>query len=156
LGASYRAQHRVLAVSPYFVPDESLLMAMRLAALRGVRVTLALPLVSNHRLADFVRGRALRALATAGAEIRLAPQMVHAKAVVADDTVGICGSINLDARSLLINYESAVVFHGADDIEWLARWINALATRGVPFVPRRPNLGRDLAEGLLLMMAFQL
>jgi cardiolipin synthase len=128
---------------------------MRLAALRGVRVTLVLPLVSNHRLADFVRGRALLALAEAGAEIRLVPQMVHAKAVVAD-TFGSCGSINLDARSLLINYESAVVFYGAQEIAWLTHWIDALSARGASFVPRPPSLGRDLAEGLLLIIGFQL
>jgi len=156
VAACYRAQRRVLAVTPYFVPDESLLMALRLAALRGVRVTLVLPLVSNHRLADFVRGRALRALAGAGAQIRLAPQMVHAKAVVVDESLGICGSINLDARSLLINYEASVVFYGAGEIEWLAQWIDALAARGSSFVARPPGLARDLAEGLLLTMAFQL
>lgn len=154
--ACYRARDRVLAVSPYFVPDESLLTAMRLAALRGVQVILVIPHVSNHRLADFARGRALRLLAAAGAEIRLVPQMVHAKAVVADNTIGICGSINLDARSLLINYESAVVFYGAQEIAWLTHWIEALSTRGALYVPRQPSLARDLAEGLLLMLAFQL
>lgn len=156
VAACYRAQHRVLAVTPYFVPDESLLLALRLAALRGVQVSLVMPRVSNHRLADFVRARALRALARAGAEIRLVPRMVHAKAVVVDDTLGMCGSINLDARSLLINYEAAVVFYGADEIRWLAQWIDALASGGAAFVPRPPGIARDLAEGLLLTLAFQL
>jgi cardiolipin synthase len=156
VAACFRAQQRLLAVTPYFVPDESLLTAMRLAARRGVRVTLVLPAVSNHRLADFARGRALRALAEAGADIRLISRMVHAKAIVMDDELALCGSVNLDARSLLINYESAVVFYGVTEIAWLARWIDALATRGTPFVPRAASLWRDLAEGLLLITAFQL
>jgi cardiolipin synthase len=156
VAACYRAQHRLIAVTPYFVPDESLLLAMRLAALRGVRVTLVLPLVSNHRLADFVRGRALRALAMAGAAIRLAPRMIHAKAFVVDDALAMCGSINLDARSLFINYEAAVVFYGAEEIAWLARWIEGRANAGDAFISQPPGIARDLAEGLLLTLAFQL
>lgn len=156
IDACFRAKHRVLAVTPYFVPDEGLLMAMRVAARRGVQLSIVLPAKSNHRIADFVRNRALRELARAGAEIRLVPGMVHAKAVVVDDTLALCGSINLDLRSLLLNYESAVVFYGADEIAWLAQWIDALAQRGKPFVPQSPGVLRDVAEGLLIAIAFQL
>jgi len=156
LAACVRAQSRFLAVSPYFVPDESLLAALRLAALRGVRVTLVLPASSNHPLADFVRTRALRALASAGADIRLVPQMVHAKAVIIDDSLALSGSVNLDARSLLINYEAEFAFYEAADIQWLSQWVEALAERGTPFVLRAPSLLRDVAEGLLLTVAFQL
>jgi cardiolipin synthase len=156
VAACYRAQRRILAVTPYFVPNESLLTAMRLAALRGVRVLLVIPAVSNHRLADFVRGRGLRALDQAGALIRVVPRMVHAKAVVVDDTFAMCGSINLDARSLLINYESAVVFYGMEQIAWLASWIEALSERSSTPKLSAPGFGRDVAEGLLLTIAFQL
>ncbi|HUK03075.1 MAG TPA: phospholipase D-like domain-containing protein [Steroidobacteraceae bacterium] len=156
IDACYRVQRRLLAVTPYFIPDDALRMALRLAARRGARITLLIPAVSNHRLADFVRSRALRELTDAGAEIRLIPQMVHAKAVVIDDTLGLCGSINLDRRSLLLNYESAVLFYGAAEITWLARWIEALAIGGTPFVAQRPGLLRDVIEGLLLTIAFQL
>ncbi len=156
LSACFQAKERLLAVTPYFVPDEALLTAMRLAALRGVEITLVLPLKSNHRIADFVRGRALRALARAGVRIRLVPRMVHAKAVVIDDSLAWCGSVNLDSRSLLINYESVVVFYGQAEIRWLAGWVGALAETGEAFVQRPIGLGRDLAEGLLLAVAFQM
>ncbi len=130
LAACFRAEKRLLAVTPYFVPDHALLMAMRLAAQRGVEVTLVLPWKSNHRLADFVRGRALRALAQAGGRIRLVPRMVHAKAVIVDDSLAWCGSVNLDSRSLLINYESVVVFRGFSrrSAGW-REWVGALARR---------------------------
>jgi cardiolipin synthase len=129
---------------------------MRAAALRGVRVTLALPRFSNHRMADFVRSRSLRELAGAGARIRLLPRMVHAKAVVIDDSLALCGSINLDVRSLLLNYESAVVFYGASDIARIADWIEHLAAEGTAYAADAPGLMRDLAEGLLLTLAFEL
>lgn len=156
IDACYRARRRILVVTPYFVPDDSLRAAMRLAARRGVRVTLAMPAASNHQLADFVRTRAMRDLAAAAVEFRMLPMMVHAKAVVVDESIALCGSINLDLRSLLLNHEAAVVFYGADEIDWFARWIEALAVRGERFVPQPPSLLRDVAEGLLLTVAFQL
>jgi cardiolipin synthase len=156
IDACFRAEHRVLAITPYFVPDDGLRNALRLAARRGVQVTIAMPRQSNHRLADFVRARAMRDLAAAGVIFRLLPFMAHAKAVVVDDTLALCGSINLDLRSLLLNHEAAVVFYGARDIDWLAQWIETTASAGETFRARRPGVMRDLAEGLLLTIAFQL
>jgi cardiolipin synthase len=82
--------------------------------------------------------------------------MNHAKAVVFDDNIALCGSCNLDSRSLLLNYESAVVFYDAAEIEWLAGWISALIPTATAFDPQRPNLWRDVCEGLLLTVAYQL
>ena len=79
------ARERILAVTPYFVPDATLLMALSLAARRGVPVDLVLPVRSNHHLADVARNRPLRDLARAGARIWFTPHMLHAKAVVIDD-----------------------------------------------------------------------
>ncbi|MET0281908.1 MAG: phospholipase D-like domain-containing protein [Steroidobacteraceae bacterium] len=155
IDACFRATQRVLAITPYFVPDGALLAALRLAARRGVQVTLVLPARSNHPLADFVRQRPLRELAHAGATIRLLPVMSHAKAVVVDDTLALSGSINLDARSLLLNYEFALVFYGPQEIEWLAAWMTARAAEATPFTPEPPGLLRDIAEGALLAVAFQ-
>lgn len=152
----YRARRRLLIVTPYFVPDDSLRAAMRLAARRGVKVTIAIPRRSNHLLADFVRSRPMRDLAAAGVEFRLLPRMVHAKAVVIDETLALCGSINLDLRSLLLNHEAAVVFYGRESIDWLADWISATAEQGELYRAQPPGLLRDIAEGVLLTVAFQL
>jgi cardiolipin synthase A/B len=156
IDACFHASERMLAVTPYFVPDSSLETAMRLAARRGVKIDLCIPAKSNHLLADFVRHRALRALASAGVSIHLLPAMNHAKAVVFDHNVAICGSPNMDSRSLLLNYESAVVFYGSREIEWLAVWIQELMPNAVAFDNRPPGLMRDIAEGLLLTLAYQL
>jgi cardiolipin synthase A/B len=152
----FQARDRMLAVTPYFVPDVSLETAMRLAARRGVRVDLVIPASSNHRLADFARGRALRSLSQAGVNVYLMPYMSHAKAVVFDHSLALSGSVNLDSRSLLLNYECAVVFYGRAEIDWLAQWIDAQIPQTVPFNGRPPGLLRDLCEGLLLTVAYQL
>jgi cardiolipin synthase len=156
IDAFFQARERVLAVTPYFVPDASLETAMRLAARRGVQIDFCIPAVSNHRLADFARNRALRSLSQAGVNFHLLPYMNHAKAVVFDDSLAVSGSVNLDSRSLLLNYECAVVFYGDAEISWLADWIAALIPGAQPFDCRAPGLLRDLTEGLLLTVAYQL
>jgi len=154
--ACFHSTQRILAVTPYFLPDAVLEAALRLAARRGVKIDLVIPLRSNHRLADFARNRSLRALGAAGVSIHLLHSMNHAKAVVFDRSIALCGSPNLDSRSLLLNYESAVVFYGTQEIEWLARWIGQLFADARIFDHRAPGLWRDLWEGLLLTIAYQL
>jgi cardiolipin synthase len=156
IDACFHARERMLAVTPYFVPDVSLETAMRLAARRGVQIDLCIPTSSNHRLADFARNRALRSLSLAGVNVHLLPYMSHAKAVVFDHDLGLAGSVNLDSRSLLLNYECAVVFYSRREIDWLAGWIEGLIPATAPFDCRRPSLVRDVCEGLLLTVAYQL
>ena len=152
----FMAQRRVLVVTPYFIPDASLLMALTLAARRGVLIDIVLPRRSNHRLADVARHRPLRDLATAGARLWFEPYMQHAKAVVVDDQLALAGSANLDLRSLFLNYELMVAFYEPADVRRFAAWIEherGLASR---FEPKEPGLIRDLLEGVLLWLAFQL
>ena len=156
IDACFHARERILAVTPYFVPDASLEIALRLAARRGVQIDICLPAASNHRLADFARNRALRSLSPAGVNFHLLPYMNHAKAVVFDESLAISGSVNLDSRSLLLNYECAVVFYGSAEIDWLAGWIAALIPGTQTFDCRAPGVLRDLTEGLLLTVAYQL
>ena len=156
IDACYRAEQRVLAATPYFIPDDALRDALRRAARRGVAVDIVLPAVSNHRLADLARSRAMRDLAEAGVVFHLLPTMSHAKAFVMDDSLALAGSINLDLRSLLLNHEAGVVFYGRAEIAWMARWVEAQRALGRTYVPEQPGLVRDVAEGLLLAVAFQL
>ncbi len=152
----FMARHCVLAITPYFIPDANLLMALTLAARRGVVVDLVMPARSNHRLADMARHRPLRDLAAAGARIWFADTMVHAKAVVIDDELALAGSANLDARSLFLNYEFMVAFYEPADVRRFAHWIADERRAAKRFEPKEPSLARDLAEGLVLWLAFQL
>lgn len=154
--ACFKARHRIVAVTPYFVPDPTLLMALTLAARRNVQVDLVLPVKSNHRMADLVRHRALRDLAAAGARIRLVPTMIHAKAVVVDDALALAGSANLDARSLFLNFELMVAFYERADVRRFADWIERRAAGSRTYVAHAPGLLRDVSEGLVLWVAFQL
>lgn len=156
VSAAYRARTRMALVSPYVVLDNALLMALCLAARRGVQVDLLLPARSNHRLADIVRHRSLRALTGAGVRVWLAPHMLHAKAAVIDDVLALVGSTNLDSRSLFLNYELMVAFHDAGDIACYSAWLDLERSTARPYVARSPGLWRDLGEGLVLWIGFQL
>jgi len=156
LSAAYQARRRIALVTPYFVPDASLLLALCLAARRGVAVELLVPARSNHRLSDIARGRALRSLAQAGARIWLAPQMLHAKMVVIDEQLALAGSANIDGRSLFLNYELMVAFHEGDDVRGFGAWFERERQSAQPYALRQPGLARDVAEGMVLWVGFQL
>ena len=156
LAAAYHAQRRIVAVTPYFVPDDALLDAWCLACRRGVRVSLLVPARSNHRLADIARERALRQLAAAGAQVWLAPAMVHAKAVLIDDDLALAGSLNLDARSLFLNYEAMAAFYGEQELRWLSQWCARLIATARPYHARQPSWARDIVEGVVRSVGFQL
>ena len=154
--AAYRAHERIALVTPYFVPDAALLQALCLAARRGVTVDLLLPARSNHRLSDLARSRALRALSAAGARIWLAPQMLHAKLAIVDHTLAMAGSANLDSRSLFLNYEMMVAFHDRRAIGAFVAWFEREHLSARQHRPQRAGLLRDIVEGLVLWLGFQL
>ena len=156
VSAAFHAEQRLLLATPYYVPDEAVQEALVLAAKRGLQITLLLPRRSNHRLADWARGRAVRELVEAGVDVRLLPAMLHAKAVVVDDVLALCGSANLDSRSLFINYEAMAAFYGRAEIDWLADWINAHAAQAEPASAKAPSWLRDIGEGIVATLAFQL
>jgi len=126
LSAAFTAQKRIWIVTPYFVPDDALAQALRLAARRGVDVRILVPERSNHSLADQARGTYLREVQSAGGTIYFfTAGMVHAKAVLVDD-LAVLGSANLDMRSLFLNFEIAVFVYRGEVLRDLERWFLAL------------------------------
>ena len=156
VSSCFAARSRILAVTPYFVPDAVLMMALTLAARRQVQVDLVLPRHSNHRLADHARHAALRELTAAGGRVWLVPAMVHAKAVVIDAQLALAGSANLDERSLFLNYELMVAFFDPTEVERFAHWIGRHRATAERYRGQRPGLVREMGEGLVRWLAFQL
>jgi cardiolipin synthase len=111
-GAIVGAQRQVLVTTPYFVPTESLMVGMELAAMRGVQVKLLLPGRSNHQV-TWHAGRSFYAqLLEAGVDIlEYQPGIVHAKTLVADEQVSLVGSANMDLRSFRLNFEVHALVH---------------------------------------------
>jgi cardiolipin synthase A/B len=150
--AIFRAERRFWIATPYFVPDETLARALAVAARRGVDVRIIVPAVSNHGLADLARAPYLRDLEAAGAEIFRHAKMVHAKTMLADDTLAVVGSANFDMRSLFLDYEIAFFMPGASEVERLERWfLDTLVetTKGAPAAGRV----RSQVEGVARLLA---
>ena len=106
------ARKQVFIITPYFLPSEDLLRALRMAALRGVRVYLVVPEKSNHWYTTWA-GRAMyEDLLESGVRIfERAPPFIHAKAMTVDDRMAIVGSSNWDIRSLYSNYETTLAVY---------------------------------------------
>ena len=156
IASCFTARTRILIVTPYFVPDATLLMALTLAARRGVAVDLLLPRRSNHRLADMARPAALREMSAAGASVWLADGMIHAKAVVIDSELALTGSANLDERSLFLNYELMIAFFKPADVHRFACWIEQQRATARLYRAQAPSAMVEFSEGLIRWLAFQL
>jgi cardiolipin synthase len=127
VSATFAARRRLWIVTPYFIPPEGLAGALALAAHRGVDVRVYVPDPSNHFIADLARGQPLRDAAAAGVSvIRFIGGMVHAKIVVVDDALAMVGSVNIDPRSLFLNFEANAIVYGADQVGAVANWIETL------------------------------
>lgn len=122
------ASQSIWIVTPYFLPDEVLLRSLIVKARAGRDVTLILPAKSNHPITDLARRPFLRALVRAGARVlAYQPRMLHAKALIVDERIGLIGSANLDMRSLFVNFEIGALLHSPREARALRAWAGELA-----------------------------
>lgn len=113
LAAVSGAKDRLRIVTPYFLPDEHLMAAIQLAALRGVAVDIVVPQRSDHVLIDWAM-RAHLALLAPSINIHLAPgPFSHAKLMTVDGEWSLIGSANWDVRSTRLNFEFSLECYDA-------------------------------------------
>jgi cardiolipin synthase A/B len=144
---------RLWIVTPYFIPDEMLMKALLIAAKRGIDVRIVIPRVSNHPLADVIRASYLRELDEAGVTIHLFNGgMLHAKAVIFDDSRAMIGSVNMDVRSFFLNYEIALFIHSAEEVGYLEAWMRSLIRESVDESGESPML-MEIVEGVSRLAA---
>jgi cardiolipin synthase len=114
------ARRRIVMVTPYFVPDEATLSALRIAALSGVDVQLILSESSNQRLTAWAQEAYYDELLRSGVKIALyRPCFLHAKHLSVDEGIALVGSINLDIRSFALNAEIGVLCYCAEVVQRL-------------------------------------
>ena len=129
LSAINSASSSLRIATPYFLPDEQVLTALQLAALRGVEVHIVIPAVNNHRLMGWAMQAHIRPLIKSGCHIwRSPPPFDHSKLATVDETWCLIGSANWDARSLRLNFEITMEFYDSE----LAKRLNGIidAKRG--------------------------
>lgn len=110
----YGARERIVITTPYFIPDEPFLLAMRTAVQRGVEVHLVVSQHSNQRLVNLAQKSYYDELLDAGVQIHLYEgHFLHAKHLSIDDCVALIGSSNMDIRSFALNSEISVLIYDA-------------------------------------------
>lgn len=106
LSTIYAARRELIITTPYFVPDESVLTALISAAHSGVEVTLILPEKNDSVLADYASRAVFDDLIAAGVRIAgFRGGLLHTKSITVDGEFSLFGSVNLDMRSLWLNFE---------------------------------------------------
>jgi cardiolipin synthase len=134
LSAIAVAQRQVLIMTPYFIPPLELIAALQSAALRGLEVSLLLPQHSNLRYVDWATMHWLPALIERGVRVFLqVPPFSHAKLFIVDSKYAQIGSVNVDTRSLRLNFEIAVELFDARQCLELAGFVTELQRRAAPF-----------------------
>ncbi|TPW71548.1 cardiolipin synthase [Schumannella sp. 10F1B-5-1] len=107
----YGAQRKAIVVSPYFVPDDSMLYAITTAAQKGVEVQLFVSEIGDQFFVFHAQRSYYEALLKAGVRIFLyaKPTILHAKHMTIDDEVSVIGSSNMDMRSFTLDLEISVM-----------------------------------------------
>ena len=106
------ASKEILISTPYFVPNESLLDALRIASLGGLKIKIILPLKSDSSIVDLAVQSYYNELLSVGIEIyRYQKGFMHAKTIVFDGQLAMVGTSNMDIRSFDLNFEvNAIVY----------------------------------------------
>ncbi|HKT57810.1 MAG TPA: cardiolipin synthase [Microbacterium sp.] len=110
----YYAQDKIIMISPYFVPDEALLLAVTTACNRGLQVELFVSEEGDQAIVYHAQRSYYETLLKAGVRIWMYPKpyILHTKSLTIDDEVAIIGSSNMDMRSFGLNLEVSMLVRG--------------------------------------------
>ncbi len=115
LTAVYSARKKLVLVTPYFVPSDDLLHAICTAAMRGIDVSLIVPAKSDSIMVGWASRAFYAELLLAGVKIyKFKDGLLHTKCITVDDQLNLIGSVNLDNRSLWLNFEITAVIDDAE------------------------------------------
>ncbi|MEL6871061.1 MAG: phospholipase D-like domain-containing protein [Pseudomonadota bacterium] len=109
LAAIATAQQRVRITMPYFLPPRELMSGLQAAAIRGVRVDVLIPQNNNLRVVDWAMQHTFRELLRYGIGVyKQVGPFDHSKLITIDNDRCVFGSVNIDHRSLRLNFELAI------------------------------------------------
>lgn len=118
------ARSRLWVATPYFVPDQTIIRALELAALRGVDVRIMLPQQSDNSFVHWVSLSYGELMQQKGSVVLLYQAgFMHQKVILADDNFALVGTMNIDNRALYLNFETMVAVHGTTFNESVERML---------------------------------
>jgi cardiolipin synthase len=114
------ARHRLRIQTPYYIPDESLVSALTLAALRGVTVELMIPRSPDHQYLRWAANTYIEDLLRAGGHVyEYNAGFLHTKSVIMDDALASVGTCNVDIRSLRLDFEVNILLSSKESLKRL-------------------------------------
>ncbi|PWW26230.1 cardiolipin synthetase 2 [Cytobacillus oceanisediminis] len=109
------ARKSIYIQTPYFIPDASLLDALRIAALSGVEVNIMIPNKPDHMFVYWATFSYIGEMLKAGANIYIYENgFIHAKTLIVDEEVSSVGTANIDVRSFRLNFEVNAFIYDSD------------------------------------------
>ena len=116
------AQEKIYIITPYFIPDDSILMALKTAALSGMDVRMIIPNRPDHHIVFWATQSYLGELLEAGVRVyQYQRGFVHAKVMMVDGVVASVGTANMDIRSFQLNFEVNALLFDKSIVERLER-----------------------------------
>jgi cardiolipin synthase len=116
------ATKRVYIQTPYFIPDESMYDALRIAAMSGVEVKLMMPGIPDHKLVYWASISYFEHMLEAGVSCYVYRKgFMHAKTIVVDGQIASVGTANMDIRSFRLNFESNAIIYDSQAASRLER-----------------------------------
>ncbi len=111
----YAARRELILTTPYFVPDNAILAALKSAAQRGVSVTVIVPEKNDSRLVHYASRARYGELVAAGVRVMaFSGGLLHAKTISVDNDFCLIGSVNLDMRSFWLNFEMTLFIYSKE------------------------------------------
>ena len=116
-----QAKKRVYIETPYFIPDESLLKAIKTAALSGVDVRIIFPQKIDHYIVNIASYSYFEEIMKAGGKVYLYQNgFIHSKVFLVDDELASIGSSNMDLRSFMLNFEVNAFIYDKEYVNMVA------------------------------------
>lgn len=113
--ALIEAEKSIYIETPYFIPDSSTMMALKVAALSGLDVRLIIQGIPDHLITFWAVQSYVEELLEVGVRVYMYQRgLLHAKVLIIDDEIGVIGSTNFDIRSFYMNFEVSAVVHDQD------------------------------------------
>jgi cardiolipin synthase len=129
------ARRRVILTTPYFIPDDAVMLSLRLAAQRGVEVNVIVPVHSDSHMAGAAARAYSAELTDANVHVHCyRAGFLHAKSMTVDDEIGMVGSANFDIRSCRLSIEANRVLYTATAVKALREIQDQYMAQSVPFL----------------------